>query len=101
MPRIRLTFSEGPRAGEYLEVDGAEPGGTPVFFGRSRDSTVTIESPHLSRRHAEIFADSTGRLFIRDAGSINGTIVNGQMVSNTSPTPLTTGDQVQVGDTVL
>src|SRR5690348_3886039 len=101
MPRIRLTFSEGPRTGESLEVDIPLPGGLPITFGRSRESTVSIDSPHLSRRHAEIFADQFGRLMIRDAGSVNGTIVNERMVTAAEAIPLNPGDFVRVGDTLF
>lgn len=100
-PTIRLSFLEGPRVGEVIELEAPTPGGASITLGRNRENSVTIDSAHLSRRHAEIFADPVGRMMIRDAGSINGTIVNARQVSNADPAPLNPGDQIRVGDTLF
>ncbi len=101
VPKIRLSFLEGPRANEQIQLEVPAPGGAPLTFGRNRENSVTIDSPHLSRRHAEIFADFAGRLLIRDAGSINGTIVNGRLANPTEAIQLNAGDQIRVGDTLF
>lgn len=100
-PTLRLTFIEGPRSGSVIDLEAPSPGGPPATLGRNRENTITIDSAHLSRRHAEIFSDPLGRIFIRDAGSINGTIVNGRPVTTTDPALLKPGDRVQVGDTIF
>ena len=40
-----------------------------------------FDSKVLSRQHAEIWADRSGKIFIRDIKSSNGTFVNGQRLS--------------------
>ncbi len=52
----------------------------------------------VSQVHARAF-DRDGTLWIEDAGSTNGTLVNGKLI--TEPIKLRKGDRVQVGDTVL
>lgn len=69
-----------------------------VLIGRSSKNDLVIPDLSLSRVHAEIFKD--GDLYLlKDAGSKNGTLLNGQTV--TSPTPLRKGDQVSLGTAVL
>jgi pSer/pThr/pTyr-binding forkhead associated (FHA) protein/predicted Ser/Thr protein kinase len=53
----------------------------------------------LSRRHARIARDRTGRLSIEDLGSANGTFVNGERVVGRRA--LSAGDSVLVGSTAL
>jgi pSer/pThr/pTyr-binding forkhead associated (FHA) protein len=52
---------------------------TPFVMGRSEDTDLPIPSNRVSRRHAEIFWKS-GRPFVKDLGSQNGTLVNGKRV---------------------
>ena len=52
----------------------------------------------VSQVHARAF-DRDGTLWVEDAGSTNGTLVNGQRIAE--PTKLRKGDKVQVGETVL
>jgi hypothetical protein len=52
----------------------------PTTIGRSRDSDLTVAHPMVSRRHCEIF-EADGALHVRDLGSLNGTFVNGERVS--------------------
>ncbi len=53
----------------------------PTTIGRSRDSDLTVAHPMVSRRHCEIFEGEDGTLRVRDLGSLNGTFVNGERVS--------------------
>ncbi len=48
-------------------------------IGRSVDSDVKVDSPHVSHRQAEIEAQGD-QFVIRDLGSANGTYVNGRRV---------------------
>ena len=52
----------------------------PVIIGRSRDATLTLPHPLVSRQHCEIF-EANGRLMVRDLGSRNGTFVANEKVS--------------------
>jgi len=64
-------------------------------IGRSPNLQITLDHDTVSRRHAELFCDPFGRWWIRDLGSTNGTIVNGERVAERVLQP---GDRVGVGD---
>jgi pSer/pThr/pTyr-binding forkhead associated (FHA) protein len=83
-----LQVKRGPNAGStfLLETDA-------TTIGRSTDSGVFLDDVTVSRSHAT-FERRDGEWFVRDAGSLNGTYVNGEQVDETK---LATGDQVQIG----
>jgi class 3 adenylate cyclase len=62
-------------------------------FGRVRDSSVVLPTGKMSRRHAMIH-EQGGEFWVVDLGSTNGLKING--VRLTHPTPLRTGDQIQL-----
>jgi len=64
------------------------------LVGRNPASTVWLDVPGVSRRHARIVIDRQGAS-IEDLESKNGTILGEQMV--TGPLPLHDGDRIQVG----
>jgi len=70
----------------------------PTVIGRSVEAAVKVPSNRVSRKHCEIY-DDRGRLFVRDLGSGNGTIVNGTPIRQ--PTPLSANDLVKVGPVTL
>jgi predicted component of type VI protein secretion system len=65
----------------------------PVVIGRSRDAGLTVAHPMISRRHCELF-EVDGLLMIRDLGSLNGTVVEGQRVAES---PLCPGNEFCLG----
>jgi len=62
-------------------------------LGRHPDSSVFLDDVTVSRRHAEIHLDGA-RHELTDAGSLNGTYVNGTRVDSVV---LAEGDQLQIG----
>jgi hypothetical protein len=60
-----------------------------------------FDSKVLSRQHAEIWADRTGKIWIRDVKSSNGTFVNGTRLSQenreSEPHELQTADHLELG----
>ena len=50
----------------------------------------------VSRRHAKIY-HLTGRFFVEDLGSANGTFVNGRRLVPYLPHPLQAGDELRIG----
>jgi predicted component of type VI protein secretion system len=86
-----LVVKSGPLAGRRYDIEAE------VVLGRE-DAALTIEDPEISRRHA-LVRPSGGGLEIEDAGSRNGTFVNGIAVSGA--TRLSAGDEITVGTTVL
>jgi pSer/pThr/pTyr-binding forkhead associated (FHA) protein len=71
----------------------------PVRAGHviGRDSEVVAADPEVSRRHARLVAAGDA-LAIVDAGSLNGTFVNGDRIDD--EVTLRRGDVVRVGSTV-
>jgi len=65
----------------------------PVVIGRSRQAELTVAHPMISRRHCEIF-EVDGLLMIRDLGSLNGTMVEGQRIQES---PLCPGNEFCLG----
>ncbi|MEX2185873.1 MAG: ATP-binding protein [Pirellulales bacterium] len=68
-----------------------------VVLGRDTTATVQLHDSEISRRHAEVRGHN-GRFVLTDAGSSNGTFVNGRRVESQE---LATGDQVQIGATTF
>ncbi len=83
-----IVVTRGPNAGSKLALTDAL-----TTIGRHPDSSVFLDDVTVSRRHAEI-AREGGRLIVRDAGSLNGTYLNGQRIETAE---LSEGDSLQVG----
>jgi sigma-B regulation protein RsbU (phosphoserine phosphatase) len=64
-------------------------------IGRLPESEILIDEPVVSRRHAEIYR-SEDRYYLRDAGSRNGTFLNGKRILQAAE--LSPGDTVTVGN---
>jgi serine phosphatase RsbU (regulator of sigma subunit) len=92
MPKLCITNHQGKRLVHELSSGGR------ARIGRSDQNEIVLTDPSLSRGHAEIF-DQDGTWMIRDSGSRNGTLINGQLVR--SPMPLELGVQVTVGACTL
>jgi pSer/pThr/pTyr-binding forkhead associated (FHA) protein len=88
-----VTVAIGPDKGRVFNLKE----GAPVVIGR-RQSHLVMTDHNVSRRHAQ-FAAKDGRWYVSDAGSTNGTFVNGTRI--TEPTPLKGGDQIQIGRSIL
>ncbi|HMO85153.1 MAG TPA: FHA domain-containing protein, partial [Lacipirellulaceae bacterium] len=65
--------------------------------GRTHTHSIRLHDTEVSRNHAE-FIRRGDTYLVRDLGSSNGTFVNGALVNERS---LVTGDQVQVGRSML
>lgn len=69
----------------------------PAIIGRGRDATLTLPHPLVSRQHCEIF-EVNGRLSVRDLGSLNGTFVGNQRITEA---PLPSGELLTIGNTTF
>jgi pSer/pThr/pTyr-binding forkhead associated (FHA) protein len=86
---VKLVVIGGKRPGQEIAVSGPE-----FIVGRAPECKLRPNSDMVSRRHCMISVEE-GKATIRDLGSRNGTIVNGQKI--TSEQELKTGDKVKVG----
>jgi sigma-B regulation protein RsbU (phosphoserine phosphatase) len=66
-----------------------------LVIGRVPGVQILLDHHTVSRRHAEMFCDPFGRWWIRDLGSTNGTLVNGETIVERVLEP---GDRVAIGD---
>jgi diguanylate cyclase (GGDEF)-like protein len=75
-PRPYLIVLSGPQFGELFDLAPGEE----LLLGRSPDARICLQDEGVSRRHATIVTDPHGARLV-DAGSANGTWVNGARVS--------------------
>jgi hypothetical protein len=109
MPSDTMIF-ERPTAGQspesarraYLLVStrGSKPvqfdlGGHLIGIGRASDNDVILDDPMVSRHHCQLKLEH-GAYSFTDLGSRNGSMVNGEPVSQIALGP---GDRIEIGDT--
>jgi serine/threonine-protein kinase len=87
-----LVIEDGHMRREYVL------GFASVVIGRASECDVVINDNAVSRRHIRLSYE-TDHFAIYDLGSSNGTLVNGQRISNACV--LADGDRIQIGGTVL
>ncbi|CAM3991708.1 antibiotic biosynthesis regulator FhaB [Nocardiopsis rhodophaea] len=88
-----LVVTKGPLTGTTLNLTSQ-----PITIGRAGDSTLVINDDYTSGRHARIFTEN-GRWFVEDLNSTNGTFVGQERL--TRPQPITVGQPIRIGKTVL
>ena len=83
-----LVVKRGPGTGSRFLIDKDV-----VVCGRHPESDVFLDDITVSRKHMEL-RRKDGTFSVHDAGSLNGTYVNGELVEETQ---LANGDELQVG----
>jgi predicted component of type VI protein secretion system len=90
----RLEVLTGKAAGMSILIDDE------LVIGRVTEGAGRlIDDEEISRSHARLSMDSSGRCTIEDLGSTNGTWVNGMRI--TTPQTLSQGDTVELGGTTM
>jgi hypothetical protein len=96
-----------PPGGAGFQLQWVGPNGMPrgqpvpsqgLRLGRGTENDVVLDDTQVSRVHAVIWAQG-GQCYVQDAGSTNGTFVNGQHIGTAQV--LRPGDQIAVGRTVF
>lgn len=88
---MRLIFLSGPAIDSRYEID------RDITIGRDVSNDIAIDDPVVSLVHCQIYL-SANRAFIKDLGSTNGTIVNGERTINKE---LNDGDSLVLGNTKI
>lgn len=70
-----------------------EPGSVKTI-GRMAQADFILDAPLVSRVHCKLTVSRGGDLEVEDAGSTNGTLVNGQRITRS---PLKAGDSLTIG----
>ncbi len=92
MKDATLLVIQGPEQGKKYDIPPE-----PQHLGRSGQNEIRILDTEVSRQHALIeFRD--GAWQITDLNSSNGTFLNGRLIKTAQ---LSTGDQIQIGRTIL
>jgi S1-C subfamily serine protease len=84
---VWLEVLSGEDAGRVVEVD------RPLVLGRVQGAGLVIRDARASRRHAEL-APENGGLRLRDLGSANGTLVDGEPARDVL---LRGGEEIRIG----
>jgi pSer/pThr/pTyr-binding forkhead associated (FHA) protein len=87
-----LVFAGGDEDGQRVALDKAR-----VTFGRKSSNMVTLESAAVSGFHCEI-AREGGAYVLRDLGSTNGTLLDGEPVTEIA---LQHGGRIRIGNSRL
>ena len=87
-----LTIIKGPQTGNTFELED-----TITTVGRDPANSIFLNDMTVSRSHAKIKHDASG-VSIEDLGSLNGTWVDGAIVSTA---PLHDGSSIQIGTFTL
>lgn len=88
-----LTVTAGELAGTSLPL-----GRSGVLIGRAPECTLVLEDEFASSRHARIFSRPEG-WFVEDLGSRNGTFLDDQRLTGT--TPVGAGSVLRIGRTTV
>jgi signal transduction histidine kinase len=88
-----LEVIEGPDLGAVFPLPIDEP----QLIGRSSEA-LPLSDPTISRRHSELTPDS-GKWYLRDLSSANGTFLNGRLLGQR--VALRIGDEVGCGSTLF
>ena len=84
---------QGPRRSARLHLEG------PFFVvGRAEPFPVFHDDPTLSREHAAV-VDTPEGYRLKDLGSRNGVVLNGERLARYAEAPLVAGDVFSAGDT--
>ena len=89
--RLQLVCVQGGLSGHRFDVQDIE-----LVLGRGESCNVRIPDTGVSREHARIFVHN-GAVWVRDAGSRNGVVVNGKRIQR--PATIGPGDTVSIGET--
>ena len=86
-----LSIVKGPQTGSVFELTDEQ-----VTIGRDPSNSVFLNDMTVSRHHAkmDLSACPQGRATVEDLGSLNGTWVDGAIVSKAS---LKDGSTIQIG----
>lgn len=88
-----LLITGGPLVGTILPL-----GTAPIVIGRAPSSTLVLEDPYASSRHARM-STIDGHWWIEDLGSRNGTFVDDERIEQ--PREIGPGTIVRIGQTTL
>ncbi|AOR37324.1 hypothetical protein BFF78_25590 [Streptomyces fodineus] len=91
----QLHVVAGPDAGGVHLLHGGR-----ITVGRSAEADVPLDDPDVSRLHCAVTVGADGRVSVADLGSTNGTVLDGERVSE-RPVRVPAGGLLRVGESAL
>ena len=88
MSHYKLKGTSGSVINQSFPFEGT------ILLGSSADCDVQLDEPGVAARHAEIRLLEDKSLLLKDMGSANGTLLNGEPVTETL---LGSGDEIRIG----
>lgn len=92
---VELVVAAGPSSGARLGLPYGE-----YVLGRDPDGQIVVDDPSLSRNHVRIRVDESA-VKVSDAGSTNGTAVEGVLLGPTEERVIRDGEVVEAGRSVF
>lgn len=93
--QIAVLFTHVSQSDEHVYFDGNDKISVGRVGNKAKDGSenaIVIKLPFVSSRHMEIISQN-GKVFVRDNGSLNGTFVNGEKVTQREIQP---GDVISI-----
>ncbi|MDQ6746544.1 MAG: FHA domain-containing protein [Candidatus Dormibacteraeota bacterium] len=87
-----LVIASGPDSGHSYKVAGPA-----IRIGRAPDNDLVLRDPATSGHHARVERRGS-QFFVVDLGSTNGTLVNGEVVTERE---LKNGDSITIGQNAV
>jgi len=91
-PAAQVVIEQGEEEGKCVSLHPV------TAIGRGAANVLPLSDPFASTRHAMILWREN-LWWLEDLGSHNGTFLNDERI--TCPSPLTSGDHVRIGETIL
>jgi DNA segregation ATPase FtsK/SpoIIIE, S-DNA-T family len=92
---VALVVTAGPCSGQRWEL-----GHGSYRLGRAPSGDLVVADPSLSRHHLDVLVDEHG-VSVADAGSANGTAMEGALLSPRSYRRMTERDELELGRTMI
>lgn len=87
--KAMVVIHRGPNKGSRFLISNES-----ITIGRSQTSSIFLDDVTVSRKHGTIAKSDEGSFIYNDEGSLNGTYINGELVSHQR---LSSGDEIQIG----
>ncbi len=87
--KAMVVIHRGPNKGARFLISNES-----ITIGRSQTSSIFLDDVTVSRKHGVIEVNDAGSFIYNDAGSLNGTYINGELASHHR---LSCGDEIQIG----
>src|SRR5581483_2757750 len=104
--KSRAPTAEADAVGAFLLVVGTDsystynlPQDGSLAIGRGETNQVRIDDPLASRNHARLYLGDV--MYLEDLGSVNGTRIKNQAVKQGEKIPITAGETISIGASVL